>query len=813
MPQDGEVFGDDERQIPHVTGRDPAMKSILLEEVRSTESTALRLLILENEPQDAELTLLELRASGLEVRYTLAQDQEQFLSALKDGQFDAVLADYRLPSWTGLDALKELRACGKDIPFLLVTGTLGEEAAVECIKQGVSDYILKDHLMRLPAALKRALKEKELRDENVLAYKALAESEARAREQFAELDQIYRTVPIGLALYGPDLRYLRVNEQLARINGLSADKHPGLMTRDVNHDIAKAVEYYLRRVFARGESIQNVEIQSAPNATNGMARTWLFSFHPLRGTSGIIFAISAVVLEITERKRAEEALALSEARNRDFVENTVYGIFRISAEGGFLDANPALLRILGCTSEELKPPALVRDLFRYPAQYAECLAACRQQGRVHGMETEWRQRDGGIVAVRIHVRGLSASETAAAAIVEDVTAVRAMERQLHQAQKFEAVGQLAGGVAHNFNNVVGAILGWAELGLDQSRGHPEIGERFARIREQAERAAALTRELLAFARRQVLQPRAVDLNAVTSDLASFLDKVIRKDIELKVVNAPLEPIKADPTQVEQVLMNLCLNARDAMPQGGRLLIETEMVELDESYCRFNSVTVGRYAVLSVSDTGIGMDAEMREHIFEPFYSIKEQGKNGGMGLATAYGIVKQHGGFIHVYSEIGQGSLFRVYLPIAQSPRPESTRTPARAQSMAEVRGSETILLAEDHDSIREMARQALVQLGYRVLSAVDGEEALKLCESDKPALAILDLVMPKLNGPETAAKLVANIENLPILFTSGYSQESKRVETAAHTARYLQKPYSPSTLGRMVREILDQAKPPAPAE
>jgi two-component system, cell cycle sensor histidine kinase and response regulator CckA len=376
---------------------------------------------------------------------------------------------------------------------------------------------------------------------------------------------------------------------------------------------------------------------------------------------------------------------------------------------------------------------------------------------------------------------------------------------LRESQKFEAIGQLAGGIAHDFNNVVGAILGWAELGFDQARSHPQIAERFARIREQAERAAALTRELLAFARRQILQPGKVDLNAVTSDLASFLDKVIRKDIELKVINAPLDPLKADPTQIEQVLMNLCLNARDAMPQGGRLLIETEMVDIDESYCRFYPyVSAGRYAVLCVSDTGVGMDAEMREHVFEPFFSGKEPGKNSGMGLATAYGIVKQHGGFIHVYSEVGQGTLFRAYLPVAPAPLSEGSPVRTPSASVIETRGTETLLLAEDHDAIREMARQTLVNLGYRVLSAVDGEEALRLCESEVPALAILDLVMPKLGGQETAARLVARLEKLPILFTSGYSQESRGLEV---TGRYLQKPYSPSSLSRMVREILDRAK------
>ncbi len=383
-----------------------------------------------------------------------------------------------------------------------------------------------------------------------------------------------------------------------------------------------------------------------------------------------------------------------------------------------------------------------------------------------------------------------------------------MERQLRQAQKFEAIGQLAGGVAHDFNNVVGAILGWAELGVEQNRATPHVSERFARIREQAERAAALTRELLAFARRQALQPQAVDINAITSGLVSFLDKVIGRDIELKVITAAVDAVKADPTQLEQVLMNVCLNARDAMPEGGRLLIETEMVELDDSYCRFYPyVTPGRYAVLSVSDTGMGMDPETRERIFEPFFTTKRSGKGTGMGLATAYGIVRQHGGFIHVYSEPGQGSLFRVYLPAHEGLVAAVSSAGGTAPASVEIGGSETILIAEDHESIREMARQALLNLSYRVLSACDGEEALKLCALETPALAILDVIMPKLGGPAVGSKLISLFPSLPLLFTSGYSQDSDDSSSVMADARFLQKPYSPTTLGRLVREILNEAK------
>ena len=651
------------------------MKSGTLEETQKVETTApLRALILEDSTDDVELLLLHLRRMGFVVTHSVAENKKQFLAALREKDFDVVLSDYALPGWTGLDAARELRGMGKDTPLLLVTGTLGEEAAVECIKQGVTDYILKDNLQRLPNALTRALAEKALRDQNA---------------------------------------------------------------------------------------------------------------------------------------KSQDALRVSEARNRDLVENSVYGIFRVSMDGNFLDANPALLRIIGCGSaQEVKSLNLGQDFFRFPEQHSQFMKKCREHGQIHGVETEWRRRDGGFVTVRLTLRRLSIPEhpDALEIIAEDVTELRAMERQLRQAQKFEAIGQLAGGIAHDFNNVVGAILGWAELGFDQNRDNAQVAERFSRIREQAERAAALTRELLTFARRQVLQPQMVDLNSVANGLVNFLDKVIGKDIEFKLLGAPLDAVKADPTQLEQVLMNLCLNARDAMPDGGRLVVETEMVELDEAYCRFYPyVTPGRYAVVSVSDTGIGMDTETRERIFEPFFTTKERGKGTGMGLATVYGIVKQHGGFVHVYSEPGHGSLFRVYLPVTEGAVADGAKEKVIAPAFAELRGTETILLAEDHESIREMARQTLVSLGYRVLSAANGEEALKLCGQETPALAILDVIMPKLGGAATAARLTALFPDMQIIITSGYSAEGDKVPAPGDKTRYLQKPYSPTTLGRIIRESLDQ--------
>jgi len=645
----------------------------LLTPVSTETASELRILVLEHSLQHSKSILQELQDAGMCVEATVVADRPEFLQAIAFQDFSAILSAHEIPGWNGMEALRELRKAGKDTPFILITDVPAEDEAVEFLERGLSDYVLKDRLSRLPMTLKRALKEKEL--------------------------------------------------------------------RHANDDVRRA-------------------------------------------------------------------LLESETRNRELIENSVYGVFRVSLDGLFVCANPAMLRILACSSlQALQSMNLSTDIFRFPEHYIRLFASCRENGLIQSAETEWRRKDGGLVSVKLHLRYLSVPGDAdqVEGIVEDVTELRALEHQLRQAQKFETIGQLAGGIAHDFNNVVGAILGWAELGLEESQSLPGIAERFARIREQADRAATLTRELLAFARRQTLQPCAVDLNSIIRNLAIFLDKVIGSDIEIRQISGNISPVQADPTQIEQVIMNLCLNARDAMPNGGRLLIETEMAELDDSYCRFYPyVSPGRYVVFSVVDTGIGMSAEIRERIFEPFFTTKQNSRGSGMGLAVAYGIVKQHGGFIHVYSEPGQGSLVRVYLPATSSPLPAVAGKNGEPSPSMILEGTETILLAEDHDSIREMMRQALVHLGYRVLSAENGEEALELCNQETPALAILDVVMPRMGGVTAATELRKRFPTLPILFTSGYSESSDLNLRRVSASDYIQKPYSPTGLGRAVRRILD---------
>lgn len=383
-----------------------------------------------------------------------------------------------------------------------------------------------------------------------------------------------------------------------------------------------------------------------------------------------------------------------------------------------------------------------------------------------------------------------------------------IEHQVHQLQKFEAIGKLAGGIAHDFNNVIGAILGWAEMGCEETQPGTTLNDHFQKIRDQSHWAARLASQLLAFARRQVLQPRNIDLNALVVEGATLLRRVIGEQIEVRLIVCGDPSVAlADATQVEQVLMNLCLNARDAMPGGGRLVLETQNVEIDEEYCQLHAYAkAGSYVLLAVSDTGVGMDAATSARVFEPFFTTKETGKGTGLGLSTVYGIVKQHGGFIHLYSELGKGTTFRVYLPAGGGAA--EPREPRRDEQISH--GTETILLAEDNEGLREAAQQMLEKLGYRVVLAADGTGALQHFKAD-PAqfdLIILDVVMPGLSGPVAFSQMTAIRPDLRIMFSSGYTAEAASLNSLLEQgAVILQKPYSLKNLGQTVRAVLDRPR------
>jgi two-component system, cell cycle sensor histidine kinase and response regulator CckA len=382
-----------------------------------------------------------------------------------------------------------------------------------------------------------------------------------------------------------------------------------------------------------------------------------------------------------------------------------------------------------------------------------------------------------------------------------------LELQVHQLQKFEAIGRLAGGIAHDFNNILGAILGWAEMGQEDCPPGSRLHDRFQKITDQAHRAARLTGQILAFARRQILQPRKLNLNSSVEEVSSLLHKLIGDRIEIRVhPGSDLRVTMADPAQIEQILMNLSLNARDAMPDGGKLVIETQNCEIGVEQLRVHPESkAGPYVLLAVSDNGIGMDKATIERIFEPFFTTKEMGRGTGLGLATVYGIVKQHGGFVYVYSEPGKGTTFRLYFPCC-----EGAADVADEKGVVELRrGSELILLADDHDGLLQSAQALLSDLGYNVIPARNGLEAVDLFKrnADRINLVVLDVAMPELGGPAAFEQIAALRPEVPVIFTTGYMPEV--VPYVAHTKKsaiMLQKPYSLKTLSQAMRSALDGA-------
>ena len=379
-----------------------------------------------------------------------------------------------------------------------------------------------------------------------------------------------------------------------------------------------------------------------------------------------------------------------------------------------------------------------------------------------------------------------------------------LEQHVQQLQKFEAIGRLAGGIAHDFNNTIGAIMGWAEMGYDEAREGSRLRDRFEKIRDQAVWAGQLTSQLLTFARRQVLQPRGVNLNTLVDEGMKLLHRLIGAQFEVRVLKHPeLEITLVDPTQVQQALMNLCLNARDAMPEGGVLTIETQNVEIDEEYCHQHpSGKPGRYVMLSVSDTGVGMDKATLDRVFEPFFTTKEMGRGTGLGLSTVYGVVKQHDGFIYGYSEPGNGTVFRLYFPVLiGTAAPPEIRTKESAQ-----KGTGTILVADDYDALRETTREMLVSLGYEVICAKDGDEAVELFRqnADKVDLVLLDVVLPLHSGPEVFSQISSIRPGTRAIFVSGYSGDNALLNSALQRGiAILQKPFSLSSLSQAVRDVL----------
>jgi two-component system cell cycle sensor histidine kinase/response regulator CckA len=517
-----------------------------------------------------------------------------------------------------------------------------------------------------------------------------------------------------------------------------------------------------------------------------------------------------IALDVTERVQAERALRRSEARYRDLFENASDLIVTGDLDGRLTAVNETCLRALGYSREEMAGIRIDMNDFIARDKRAQSVAA---RGRKVAdteattvYESELVAKDGRRIQVEIASRLIieDGVPVGTEAICRDISERKQLEEQLRQGQRLEAIGRLAGGVAHDFNNLLTVISGYAEVLLDgrDRAAEPELDQ----IAAAAERAAILTRQLLAFSRRQVLQPRVLQLNDVVEGLTPMLSRLIGEDVELVATLAPsLGPVHADPNQLEQVLVNLAVNARDAMPEGGLLTIRTANVELDYEYvAHHGDAVVGPHVMLSVSDTGVGMDEETLSHIFEPFFTTKPLGIGTGLGLSTVYGIVRQSGGSMWVYSEPGHGTTFKALLPRAESPAGKDARpTP----NPAAAGGSETILLAEDEESLRRLTARILEQQGYEVIAAETATEAAQIAERNgrKIDLLLTDLVMPELSGSALAERVCKLLPDVRVLFMSGYSDEVvTRNGTLTPGSAFLEKPFSGNELAAKVRETLD---------
>jgi two-component system, cell cycle sensor histidine kinase and response regulator CckA len=653
---------------------------------------------------------------------------------------------------------------------------------------------------------------------------ALRESEKQLQQQLHEIDQIYKFSPVGLSALDRGLHFLRLNEQLAEIDGMSVEEHLGRTIPEIVPDLAERLQKLWQPIFERGEPVLNIEVSGTTAKAPGVLRHWLCNYFPTTSATGEVTGLMAAVVEITDRKQAEELLRESEAKYRALIEVTDTGFQILDGEGRVIDANQEYVRQTGHTSlaeimgRQVSEWTADHDLARNVDELHNCMA----KGFARNLVLDYLDKANQITTIEINATVVRTEEgTRILALSRDITDRKRMEKereqlqaQLRQAQKMEAVGRLSGGIAHDFNNLLTVILGNAEVaslvlqeGMTR-RDVDKVAAALEQIGQAAERAAGLTSQLLTFSRKHVTHVHVLDMDAVVHDVEKMLRRLVREDIAYEITCEPGEHlIQADQTQIEQVLVNLAINASDAMPDGGKLTMRVSDATLDEAYARKHAqARTGPHVLITVTDTGIGMDSNTLEHLFEPFFTTKPYGQGTGLGLSIVYGIVKNAGGHITVESNPGKGSTFKLYIPAAQGAASKSVETPAPAWQG----GDERILLCEDEVSLRRLAVTVLKESGYTVIEAENGEQAVRLAADYRGTfqLLITDVIMPGMKGDKVAAAILKDHPDVQVLFISGYASDVLSAQSITEGGlEFLQKPFKPEVLLRRVREILNKTK------
>lgn len=633
-----------------------------------------------------------------------------------------------------------------------------------------------------------------------------ARAELRASETL--FGAAFEDTHVAMVLLDLDHRFVRVNSAFTRLFGYSQDEMLKLGMPDITHPDDLAESFARREALLRGDP--HFVQQKRYRHRDGRVLWCVTNVSLVRDSGGRPLVYVGQVQDVTAQKQAESELRASEGRFRAFFDATTAAMVEISPDGRCLRANAAFHRMFGYAPEEL-PDLTVADVL-YPEDRAAVLSQYERVGAgqttAYEADRRYRRKDGSPLWARVSVvaaRDETGRPPLVTAVVIDMTERKKLEEQFRQAQKMEAVGRLAGGVAHDFNNLLTVINGYGQVLLDQLPPGEPAREMVQEMTGAGERASGLTAQLLAFSRKTVVEPKVLDLNEIVSQSARLLQRVIGENIALATALDPgLDRVKVDPTQVEQVILNLAVNAKDAMPAGGKLTIETHGMRLrEEDAALYPDLPPGRYVQLAVSDTGTGMTEEVKSRLFEPFFTTKEPGKGTGLGLAVVHGAVKQSGGRVDAYSELGIGTTFKILLPAvvgAAAPQSQIVQVAPR--------GTETVLLVEDEPGVRKFGRVALEMQGYTVLEATCGEEAL--CIADGHAgpihLLVTDVVMPQMSGREVAEILRARHARLKVLFVSGYTDDAVvRHEIVGPTDAFLQKPFTPLALARKVRTVLDE--------